>query len=71
MVAALISPMMSAMTAPITRAPPMRTRGEGTSANASQTQSGISGVSRVPINVACPDGSMRDPSTNRERPSAT
>ena len=45
--------------------------GAGTSWNASHIQNGISGVSSVAIRVACPDGSSREPSTNRVRPNAT
>ncbi len=66
-----ISPMMSAMTAPITRAPPTRTRNAGTSVNPTQIQNGISGVSSVEISAAWPDGSRREPRKNRVRPSAT
>jgi hypothetical protein len=48
--------MMSANTAPITKAPPTRARELGISWKASHTQKGISGVSRVAIKEACPDG---------------
>ena len=41
--------MISAMTAPITRAPPTSARRPGISWNASHTQNGMSGVSRVAI----------------------
>ena len=67
----LISPTMSAMTAPITRAPPASTRSVGYSPNPTQIQNGISGVSSVEISAAWPDGSRREPRKNSVRPSAT
>ena len=67
----LISPTMSAMTAPITRAPPASTRIVGYSPKPTQIQNGISGVSSVEISAAWPDGSRREPRKNSVRPSAT
>ncbi|WFU15460.1 hypothetical protein [Bradyrhizobium sp. CB3481] len=44
--------MMSAITAPITSAPPVSARALGVSSNASHTQNGIIGVSSVEISAA-------------------
>jgi hypothetical protein len=63
--------MMSAMTAPITMAPPMKTRSVGTSPKPTHIQNGISGVSSVEISAAWPDGSRREPRKNNVRPIAT
>src|SRR5450631_3560381 len=63
--------MTSAMTAPMTKAPPTSARSAGISWNASHTQKGISGVSSVAIRDACPDGNRREPRKNKVRPNAT
>jgi hypothetical protein len=62
---------MSAITAPMTSAPPIRAREDGASWNASHIQNGISGVSSVAIRAAWLEGSRREPSMYSDRPIAT